>query len=223
MSSGITAIAKHDFLGQSETELTFQAGARITVITEREPGDWWKGEIGGKRGFFPSSFCDICRERATSTETLPPDLKKTQLATQAHNLKRPTETACETSRSEHEPNTGTTLARGRMLSDRLLLHLHCPLINFRWGKLVCLIGLRQSHARHLHFSRKLQGMCVLFTISQHLGATRWTCVVELFTQSSLSAASGSLVRMIPALNVVNFPARTSSMAQCWLISVVIYA
>ena len=177
------AIAKHDFLGQSETELTFQAGARITVITEREPGDWWKGEIGGKRGFFPSSFCDICRERAISTETLPPDLKKTQLATQAHNLKRPTETACETSRSEHEPNTGTTLARGHMLSDRLLLHLHCPLNNFRWGKLVCLIGLRQSHARHLHFSRKLQGMCVLFTISQHLGATRWTCVVELFTQS----------------------------------------
>ena len=40
------AIAKHDFVGQSETELTFQAGARITVITEREPGDWWKGEIG---------------------------------------------------------------------------------------------------------------------------------------------------------------------------------
>ena len=56
------AIAKHDFVGQSETELSFKAGARIVVTNEREPGDWWKGEIDGKRGFFPSSFCEVCEE-----------------------------------------------------------------------------------------------------------------------------------------------------------------
>ena len=57
----IVAIAKHDFVGQSEAELSFRAGARIIVTGEREPGDWWKGEMGGKRGFFPSSFCEVYR------------------------------------------------------------------------------------------------------------------------------------------------------------------
>lgn len=56
------AIAKHDFVGQSETELSFKAGTRIVVTNEREPGDWWKGEIDGRRGFFPSSFCEVCEE-----------------------------------------------------------------------------------------------------------------------------------------------------------------
>mmetsp|Transcript_25879 Transcript_25879/g.77963 ORF Transcript_25879/g.77963 Transcript_25879/m.77963 type:complete len:1143 (+) Transcript_25879:198-3626(+) len=60
--SNVVAIAKYHFVGQSETELSFRAGARIVVTSEREPGEWWKGEIGGKRGFFPSSFCDVHRE-----------------------------------------------------------------------------------------------------------------------------------------------------------------
>ena len=97
------AIAKHDFKGQSETELSFKTGARITVINRREPGDWWKGECDGKRGFFPSSFCEICAEdlasrEATKEEGVHKDctrleqsaeLVETVLGGQASNLRRP--------------------------------------------------------------------------------------------------------------------------------------
>ena len=23
------------------------------------PGDWWKGSLGGRRGYFPSNYCDV--------------------------------------------------------------------------------------------------------------------------------------------------------------------
>jgi len=58
----VVAIAKHDFSGQSEAELSFKTGAKIIVTSARQAGDWWKGEVDGKRGFFPSSFCDIRSE-----------------------------------------------------------------------------------------------------------------------------------------------------------------
>ena len=58
----VVAIAKHDFSGQSENELSFKTGAKIIVTSPRQPGDWWKGEVDGKRGFFPSSFCEIRSE-----------------------------------------------------------------------------------------------------------------------------------------------------------------
>ena len=99
----IVAIAKHDFEGQSETELSFKTGARITVTKKREPGDWWKGECDGKRGFFPSSFCEICAEDLTSREATKEDsvhkdctrleqsaeLDETVLGGHSLNLRRP--------------------------------------------------------------------------------------------------------------------------------------
>mmetsp|Transcript_14534 Transcript_14534/g.21938 ORF Transcript_14534/g.21938 Transcript_14534/m.21938 type:complete len:1946 (+) Transcript_14534:90-5927(+) len=65
-------VAKFDFTGQEASELSFKKGARILVLQEKEPGDWWKGELDGKRGYFPSSYCDIVREETTKPKPPPP-------------------------------------------------------------------------------------------------------------------------------------------------------
>jgi len=45
----------HDYVGRSATELSFQAGDIINVIT-KDPGGWWEGELRGARGWLPSNF-----------------------------------------------------------------------------------------------------------------------------------------------------------------------
>jgi len=46
------------FDGQDATELSFNAGDIITVL--RQGGDWWEGEINGRRGLFPSNYVRLC-------------------------------------------------------------------------------------------------------------------------------------------------------------------
>lgn len=40
---------------QEATDLAVEAGDRILVV-ERSSEDWWKGELNGKTGLFPSSY-----------------------------------------------------------------------------------------------------------------------------------------------------------------------
>jgi hypothetical protein len=48
-------IAKHDFSGEAENELTFKKGDIITILKSDTSG-WSQGELNGKRGWFPSSY-----------------------------------------------------------------------------------------------------------------------------------------------------------------------
>lgn len=47
--------ALHDYAGSHAEDLTFNAGDWITVY-ERDESGWWKGEINGAVGYFPSNF-----------------------------------------------------------------------------------------------------------------------------------------------------------------------
>jgi hypothetical protein len=47
--------AVYDYYSEDSTNLSFQAGTLIRVITRLESG-WWDGCIGGERGWFPSNF-----------------------------------------------------------------------------------------------------------------------------------------------------------------------
>ena len=57
-------VADHDFVAETDTELTFKAGAEIEVITQSPTGEWWYGELVGskdahgneKRGWFVPAF-----------------------------------------------------------------------------------------------------------------------------------------------------------------------
>jgi len=53
--------------GDAGDYLMFPAGARIEVVREGEPGDWWQGRLDSKVGWFPSSFTDMQAEMSPST------------------------------------------------------------------------------------------------------------------------------------------------------------
>lgn len=47
--------AMYDFKAQEKGELGFNRGDIITV-TDRSDKNWWEGEMGDKKGFFPASY-----------------------------------------------------------------------------------------------------------------------------------------------------------------------
>lgn len=48
------AIGMYTFKAEESNELAFNKGDRITVISKQ--GDWWEGELNGKRGIFPANY-----------------------------------------------------------------------------------------------------------------------------------------------------------------------
>eukprot|EP00012_Vannella_robusta_P002080 CAMPEP_0206190296 /NCGR_PEP_ID=MMETSP0166-20121206/4669_1 /ASSEMBLY_ACC=CAM_ASM_000260 /TAXON_ID=95228 /ORGANISM="Vannella robusta, Strain DIVA3 518/3/11/1/6" /LENGTH=343 /DNA_ID=CAMNT_0053606355 /DNA_START=599 /DNA_END=1630 /DNA_ORIENTATION=- len=51
------AKALFPFSGQDNTEISFQPGQTVTVISQS--GDWWVGEVNGARGYFPSNYVQL--------------------------------------------------------------------------------------------------------------------------------------------------------------------
>ena len=45
------------FSGQHDDELAFNVGDIITLISKEEEA-WWKGELDGKQGVFPSNYVE---------------------------------------------------------------------------------------------------------------------------------------------------------------------
>ena len=58
----------HDYEGESETELTIQAGWVIDVLNKTND-DWWEGRYKGKIGFFPRVYVEIIDEKTSSGKT----------------------------------------------------------------------------------------------------------------------------------------------------------
>ena len=56
----IYGVAQYEFIGEAESELTFEAGARLKLL-ERVDGaeDWQWGELDGHRGMFPAAFVQV--------------------------------------------------------------------------------------------------------------------------------------------------------------------
>ena len=57
MSGGEKYTAVYTYAGQYEDELSFEEGDVITVLSKDE-ADWWKGELNGKSGVFPSNYVE---------------------------------------------------------------------------------------------------------------------------------------------------------------------
>ena len=45
--------------GDAGTYLSFDAGSRIEVLQEGEPGGWWRGRLGSAEGWFPVGYCTL--------------------------------------------------------------------------------------------------------------------------------------------------------------------
>ena len=48
-------MAVFSYEAQNDDELTFHKGCIINVILKDDP-DWWKGEVNGQTGLFPSNY-----------------------------------------------------------------------------------------------------------------------------------------------------------------------
>jgi len=57
-AAGTQVRALYDFDAQNETDLSFKEGDIINVLDTTDPSGWYKGEVGGVEGFFPSNFVE---------------------------------------------------------------------------------------------------------------------------------------------------------------------
>ena len=57
--NNMVAVALRDCEAERDDELSFASGDRITEVRETEDKEWFRGTLGGRRGFFPSSFVTI--------------------------------------------------------------------------------------------------------------------------------------------------------------------
>jgi len=48
-------VAMYAYQPQNEDELQFHKGSVINVVNKDDP-DWWKGELNGAVGMFPSNY-----------------------------------------------------------------------------------------------------------------------------------------------------------------------
>lgn len=66
-SSPEQVVALYTFVGQHDDELTFQKGETITVLSKDDPS-WWKGELNGAIGLFPSNYVEAISKSTASVQ-----------------------------------------------------------------------------------------------------------------------------------------------------------
>eukprot|EP00026_Physarum_polycephalum_P008255 Phypoly_transcript_08335.p1 GENE.Phypoly_transcript_08335~~Phypoly_transcript_08335.p1 ORF type:complete len:417 (-),score=147.71 Phypoly_transcript_08335:94-1344(-) len=57
LHKGIRARANFDFNAQDEDEISFHKGDILNILNNE--GDWWEGELNGKRGNLPSNYVTV--------------------------------------------------------------------------------------------------------------------------------------------------------------------
>lgn len=73
-------IGMYDYVAQNDDELAFLKGQVITVVN-KDDCDWWKGELGGREGLFPSNYVKL-------TADTDPSAQCEYTHTRTHNLTR---------------------------------------------------------------------------------------------------------------------------------------
>uniref|UniRef100_A0A8C2X3R5 Intersectin-1 n=1 Tax=Cyclopterus lumpus TaxID=8103 RepID=A0A8C2X3R5_CYCLU len=62
-----SVIGMYDYVAQNDDELAFLKGQVITVVN-KDDCDWWKGELGGREGLFPSNYVKLTTDTDPSTQ-----------------------------------------------------------------------------------------------------------------------------------------------------------
>ncbi|KAJ8291182.1 hypothetical protein GJAV_G00022340 [Gymnothorax javanicus] len=63
-------LAKYDYRAETQDELSFSSGHLIKVL-EKIDADWWKGEINGITGLFPTNYVEITTKTDASEQPSP--------------------------------------------------------------------------------------------------------------------------------------------------------
>ena len=57
----------YDYTAQNDDELPFGKGQLINVLSREDP-DWWKGELNGSVGLFPSNYVKLTTDTDPSQQ-----------------------------------------------------------------------------------------------------------------------------------------------------------
>lgn len=60
-------IGMYDYMAQNDDELPFGKGQIINVLSREDP-DWWKGELNGSVGLFPSNYVKLTTDTDPSQQ-----------------------------------------------------------------------------------------------------------------------------------------------------------
>ncbi|XP_042812645.1 intersectin-1 isoform X3 [Panthera tigris] len=60
-------IGMYDYVAQNDDELAFNKGQIINVLNKEDP-DWWKGEVNGQVGLFPSNYVKLTTDMDPSQQ-----------------------------------------------------------------------------------------------------------------------------------------------------------
>lgn len=60
-------IGMYDYTAQNDDELPFGKGQLINVLSREDP-DWWKGELNGSIGLFPSNYVKLTTDTDPSQQ-----------------------------------------------------------------------------------------------------------------------------------------------------------
>lgn len=60
-------IGMYDYIAQNDDELAFAKGQVINVLNKEDP-DWWKGELNGQVGLFPSNYVKLTTDMDPSQQ-----------------------------------------------------------------------------------------------------------------------------------------------------------
>ncbi|KAL6488261.1 hypothetical protein MHYP_G00020020 [Metynnis hypsauchen] len=52
------AIARYDFCSRDTRELSLQEGDMVKIYTKSGANGWWRGEVNGRVGWFPSTYVE---------------------------------------------------------------------------------------------------------------------------------------------------------------------
>nr|XP_023404209.1 intersectin-1 isoform X3 [Loxodonta africana] len=70
-STALTAVCQvigmYDYTAQNDDELAFSKGQIINVLNKEDP-DWWKGEVSGQVGLFPSNYVKLTTDMDPSQQ-----------------------------------------------------------------------------------------------------------------------------------------------------------
>jgi len=69
--------ALFDFDANEVNELSFKENDILVLIEKPEDSDWWKGELNGKQGLFPSNYVEVIKETAPVKIPVVPSKPKT--------------------------------------------------------------------------------------------------------------------------------------------------
>ncbi|CAN9500203.1 unnamed protein product [Ophioblennius macclurei] len=60
-------IGMYDYVAQNDDELAFQKG-QVIIVLNKDDCDWWKGELNGREGLFPSNYVKLTTDTDPSTQ-----------------------------------------------------------------------------------------------------------------------------------------------------------